>query len=96
MSDEFTENSTLNTNILYVHDGENWLRGSEMVLLDLLQAAKSQHQNVLLWCNSDVLADKARSLGIEVIEDRFVCLGYWTIPKWDFRQFFKLLRKVFK
>ncbi len=96
MSDEFSGRSTLNTNILYVHYGENWLRGSEIVLLDLLQAAKSQHQNVLLWCNSDVLADKARSLGVEVIEDRFVCLGYWTLPKWDFRQFFKLLRKAKK
>ncbi len=82
--------------ILYVHYGENWLRGSEIVLLDLLKSAKENHYSPVLWCNSKVLAKHAASLGIEVIVDDFVCLGYWTVPKWNFLLFFKLLLKAKK
>ncbi|MEY8215976.1 MAG: glycosyltransferase family 4 protein [Colwellia sp.] len=82
--------------VLYVHYGDNWLRGSEIVLLDLLKSAKENHYVPILWCNSDILAKKAMDLGIEVIKDNFVCLGYWTLPRWDFLQFFKLLIKAKK
>ncbi len=80
--------------ILYVHYGDNWLRGSEIVLLDLLKSAQENHYSPVLWCNSEVLAKQAASLGIKVIMDNFVCIGYWTIPKWNFLQFFKLLGKA--
>jgi glycosyltransferase involved in cell wall biosynthesis len=86
----------INQRILYVHYGDNWLRGSEIVLLDLLKSAKENHYSPVLWCNSSVLEKKALSLGIEVIVDDFVCIGYWTTPKWNFLQFFKLLRKAKK
>ena len=82
--------------VLYVHYGDNWIRGSEIVLLDLLKSAKEKHYHPLLWCNSNVLAKQARNLGIEVIVDNFVCLGYWTLPRWNFYQFFKLLLKAKK
>jgi len=85
-----------NEGILYVHYGDNWLRGSEIVLLDLLKSAKEKHYSPILWCNSKVLAKEATGLGIEVIVDDFVCIGYWTLPKWNFLQFFKLLRKTKK
>jgi len=80
--------------ILYVHYGENWLRGSEIVLLDLLKSAKNSQYTPILWCNSEILAKQAANLGIEVILDNFVCLGYWTTPKWNFLQFLKLLIKA--
>ena len=83
-------------NILYVHYGENWLRGSEIVLLNLLKLAKENNYTPVLWCNSKVLAEHAATLGIEVILDEFVCIGYWTIPKWNFLQYFKLLGKAKK
>ncbi len=82
--------------ILYVHYGENWLRGSEIVLLGLLKSAKKNHYDPVLWCNSKVLADQAENLGIEVILDEFVCIGYWTIPKWNFLKYSKLLGKAKK
>jgi len=82
--------------ILYVHYGDNWLRGSEIVLLDLLKSAKANHYSPILWCNSKVLAKQATKLGIEVIIDDFVCIGYWTLPKWNFLQFVKLLIKAKK
>jgi glycosyltransferase involved in cell wall biosynthesis len=82
--------------VLYVHYGDNWIRGSEIVLLDLLKSAKENNYSPLLWCNSDVLAKKATDLGVEVIVDDFVCLGYWTLPRWNFLQFFRLLLKAEK
>jgi len=85
---------TAKQGILYVHYGDNWLRGSEIVLLDLLKSAKDNHYSPVLWCNSEVLAREATTLGIEVIVDDFVCIGYWTVPKWNFLQFFKLLIKA--
>jgi len=84
------------TRVLYVHYGENWIRGSEVVLLDLLKSARANNYAPVLWCNSDLLAEKATDLGVEVIKDNFVCLGYWTLPKWNFLQFFKLLLKAKK
>jgi glycosyltransferase involved in cell wall biosynthesis len=82
--------------VLYVHYGDNWLRGSEIVLLDLLKLVKDNHYTPVLWCNSDTLATKASELGIKVILDNFVCLGYWTLPRWNFIRFFKLQLKAKK
>ncbi|KGJ86546.1 glycosyltransferase family 4 protein [Colwellia psychrerythraea] len=96
MSENITQGKGVRTRVLYVHYGENWLRGSEIVLLDLLKSAKSGHYAPVLWCNSEVLAKKAKCLGIDVILDNFVCLGYWTLPRWNFIQFFKLLAKARK
>jgi glycosyltransferase involved in cell wall biosynthesis len=93
MSEYFSQ---VKPRVLYVHYGENWIRGSEVVLLDLLKSAKENNYTPILWCNSDVLAKEATDLGVEVIKDNFVCLGYWTLPKWYFLQFFKLLLKAKK
>jgi len=80
--------------ILYVHYGDNWIRGSEVVLLDLLKSAKDNNYVPVLWCNSNALAKEAMALGVDVIVDEFVCLAYWTAPKWNFLQFFKVLLKA--
>lgn len=94
MSDSIAQGQGIKPRVLYVHYGDNWLRGSEIVLLDLLKSAKENHYAPVLWCNSEVLAKKACELGVEVIVDDFVCLGYWTLPRWNFIQFFKLLLKA--
>lgn len=96
MSDTIEKNKRIKSRILYVHYGSNWIRGSEVVLLDLLKSAKEHNYHPVLWCNSDALAKQALGLGVEVIKDNFVCLGYWTLPRWNFRQFFKLLIKANK
>lgn len=96
MLDTSAQDKAVKPRILYVHYGENWIRGSEVVLLDLLKTAIENHYSPMLWCNSDVLAKKAQGLGVEVIKDNFVCLGYWTLPRWNFLQFFKLLIKAKK
>lgn len=94
MSNNLVNKNNHKMSILYVHYGDDWIRGSEVVLLDLLILVKQHGYYPVLWCNSAILANKAASLGIEVIIDNFVCLGYWTQPKWDFLQYFKLLIKA--
>ncbi len=81
-------------NILFVHYGEDWIRGSEVVLLDLLKSCKQENNNPILWCNSSVPANEARKQGVRVIQNNFVCLGYWILPKWNVLQFVKLLIKA--
>ena len=76
MSDTIAQGKGIKPRVLYVHYGDNWLRGSEIVLLDLLKSAKDNHYAPVLWCNSEVLAKKATDLGVEVIIDNFVCL-FW-------------------
>ncbi|WP_019026216.1 glycosyltransferase family 4 protein [Colwellia piezophila] len=96
MSDTIAKVKEVAPKILYVHYGDNWLRGSEIVLLDLLKSAKEHHYHPVLWCNSEILANKATDLGVDVIKDNFVCLGYWLLPRWNFLQFLKLLLKAKK
>ncbi len=96
MSAYITQDINSKARILYVHYGDDWIRGSEIVLLDLLKSAKENNYSPLLWCNSEVLAEKATDLGIEVIQDNFVCLGYWTLPRWNLLQFLKLVVKANK
>ncbi|REL28008.1 glycosyltransferase [Thalassotalea euphylliae] len=76
-------NEQQTTRVLYVHFGDNWLRGSEIVLLDVINNAQQQGYQPVLWCNSQVLADQAEQLGIEVVCQPMVCLGYWLEPKWQ-------------
>ena len=96
MSEYIAQDKEVKLKVLYVHYGDNWIRGSEIVLLDLLKSAKENNYAPLLWCNSDDLAAKATDLGIEVIQDNFVCLGYRILPRLDYLQFFKLLFKAKK
>jgi len=86
-----------NTNakkILYVHYGDNWIRGSEIALVDLIKKVKENNYSPLLWCNSEIFASYARKSGVDVIVDNFVCLGYWTKPRWHVTQFLKLIFKA--
>ncbi len=83
-------------NVLFVHYGEDWIRGSEIVLLDMLTSSINLGRKPILWCNSKVLAQEATKIGAKVILDRFVNIGYWTLPRWDFFQYFKILLKTKK
>ena len=79
------------TRVLYVHFGDNWLRGSEIVLLDVMSSAQQQGYQPVLWCNSQVLADQAVLLGIEAVYQPMVCLGYWLEPRWQVGTFINQL-----
>ncbi|MGF1762259.1 glycosyltransferase [Aliivibrio kagoshimensis] len=50
--------------ILFIHFGENWIRGSERCLLDLMQHLPAHFQPIL-WCNQEKMQQEAKALGIK-------------------------------
>jgi L-malate glycosyltransferase len=50
--------------ILFTHYGDEWFRGSERVLYDLITNLDRDRFTPVLWCNGAEMADAARSAGI--------------------------------
>ncbi len=59
------------TRVLYVHFGEQWIRGSEQVLLDLVSRAAANGIEPVVWTNVAALADAVRALGVPAESDSF-------------------------
>ncbi|BCO14101.1 glycosyl transferase [Aeromonas hydrophila] len=71
------------TPILLVHYGENWIRGSERCLLDLLAHLDRSRFAPLLWCNNQQLAEEAALLGVKALVEPFALLLGWQAPRFD-------------
>ncbi|HVE77595.1 MAG TPA: glycosyltransferase family 4 protein [Gemmatimonadaceae bacterium] len=56
--------------VLFVHEGEDWIRGSEQCLLDLVARIDRRRFRPVVWCNSPVLADAVRALDAPVLVGR--------------------------
>ncbi|GAA5644685.1 glycosyltransferase [Vibrio proteolyticus] len=69
--------------ILYVHFGENWIRGSERCLIDLLSHLDRSRFEPLVWTNSRALNDAVTQLKIESRCSEFSVLMGWQPPKAD-------------
>jgi L-malate glycosyltransferase len=52
--------------ILYVHHGQNWIRGSERCLLDLIKHLDRSRFHAVVLTDSEALADVAVDLGVVV------------------------------
>lgn len=79
--------------ILFVHYGEDWIRGSERCLLDLLEHIDRTKYSPVVWCNARVMQDAVGELDVPVYRDRFSILFDWTRPRFDIANFLKLIRK---
>jgi glycosyltransferase involved in cell wall biosynthesis len=77
--------------ILFVHYGVDWIRGSELGLLDLLGGLDRSRFSPVLWCNGSMLADAARRLDVPVVTSRFEILFGWDAPRFDFARYFALV-----
>ncbi|PJG60141.1 glycosyltransferase family 4 protein [Aeromonas cavernicola] len=71
------------TPVLLVHYGDDWIRGSERCLLDLLAHLDRRRFAPLLWCNSPLLAEEAVRLGVMVLVEPFSLLLGWQAPRFD-------------
>ncbi|MGL5975051.1 MAG: glycosyltransferase family 4 protein, partial [Aeromonas sobria] len=80
--------------ILLVHYGENWIRGSERCLLDLLAHLDRDRFTPLLWCNSQRLADEAALLGVKALAEPFSLLLGWQAPRFDVAAYRQLQRRA--
>lgn len=81
------------TPILFTHYGDEWIRGSERCLLDLLLHLDRNKYTPIVWCNSSMMADHVAACGITVYQDKFPLLCGWKTPYFDLISFIKLIRK---
>ena len=78
--------------ILFVHYGDEWIRGSEQCLIDLLSNLNRELFQPVLWCNNQAMKKAALALDIEVFCQPFPLLLGWKAPFFDFKGFFKLIK----
>jgi glycosyltransferase involved in cell wall biosynthesis len=79
--------------ILFVHWGDEGIRGSERVLLDLLSNIDRDLYAPLLWCNTKTLHDAVRALGLPARVSRMPILLGWDRPRFDARAYWSLVRE---
>ncbi len=78
--------------ILFTHYGEDWIRGSERCLLDLISHLDRDRFRPIVWCNNPTLASELRDIDVPVIESDFPLLLGWQKPRFAVLEFFKLIR----
>jgi len=80
--------------ILFTHYGDNWIRGSERCLLDLISHLDKEKFTAVLWCNQEIMALEAKKLGIEVYRSDFPLLFGWRAPRCNVRAFLGLIKQA--
>ena len=79
--------------VLFVHFGQERIRGSERCLLDLLAHLDPLRFVPSVWCNAETMAREVRALGVPVETDRFTILLDWNRPRFAFVRYAGLVRK---
>ena len=90
----FSDQNTPIKKILFTHYGDNWIRGSERCLLDLMQHINQQKYKPILWCNQPIMQLHAEALGIEVYRTDFSILLGWQAPRFNVLQFISLIKQA--
>lgn len=80
-------------NLLYVHYGEEWIRGSERCLLDLLAHLDRAQYRPVVWSNSRTLLSTVKALEVETEYSPFTLLGGWETPRMDIRASWRLYQE---
>jgi glycosyltransferase involved in cell wall biosynthesis len=79
--------------VLFAHWGNEGVRGSERVLLDLFSNLNRDRFAPLLWCNAKTMAAAAESLGVPARVSRMPILLGWDAPKLDVSAYRALVRE---
>jgi glycosyltransferase involved in cell wall biosynthesis len=79
--------------ILFAHWGDEGIRGSERVLLDLLGTLDRDRYTPTLWCNAATMADAARALDVPTRVSRMPILLGWDAPKLDVAGYRRLVQE---
>jgi glycosyltransferase involved in cell wall biosynthesis len=59
------------TPVLFTHYGDDWFRGSEQLLFDLVTNLDRSRFEPILWCNGQEMAEAAMSAGIVTYQSAF-------------------------
>ncbi|OLQ92200.1 glycosyltransferase [Vibrio ponticus] len=79
--------------ILFVHYGEDWIRGSERCLLDLITHLDKERFEAVVWTNNTMLIPHLEEAQVEYRIDNFPLLAGWQKPKADISSWVKLVGK---
>jgi L-malate glycosyltransferase len=77
--------------ILFVHWGDEGIRGSERVLLDLLKNIDRRRFAPVLWCNAETMARSARALDVTTRVSKMPILLGWDAPRFDIASYRRLI-----
>lgn len=80
--------------VLFTHYGENWIRGSERCLLDLITHLDKTKFKAILWCNHNIMESEAKTLGIDVYRSDFPLLFGWQQPRFNIAAFVELVQQA--
>ncbi|HEX9219703.1 MAG TPA: glycosyltransferase, partial [Gemmatimonadaceae bacterium] len=81
------------TPILFAHWGDECIRGSERVLLDLFSNMDRDRFAPVLWCNARTMAAAAQALDVPSHVTRMPILLGWDSPKLDLPAYRSLVRE---
>ena len=81
------------TPVLFTHFGDEWIRGSEVVLLDLLAAIDKGKVRPVVWCNGAEMAKACQGAGYTTYRDDFRHMFDYGSPKPSASHFLSLIRK---
>lgn len=81
------------TNILFVHYGDDWIRGSERTLLDLTRYLQDRKYRPFVWTNNRTLAKQLDLMGIDTELSLFTLMFGWKEPKFDFANWKALIKQ---
>ncbi|MCX9562228.1 glycosyltransferase, partial [Vibrio cholerae] len=70
-------------NVLFVHYGDNWIRGSERCLIDHLLHLDRSRFLPFLWTNNPMLHEEISKMGIHSVLSPFPILLGWKAPRFQ-------------
>jgi glycosyltransferase involved in cell wall biosynthesis len=79
--------------ILFTHFGDQWIRGSETLLLDLLAKLDLARVRPVVWCNGAAMADACRAAGFATHRTDFTYYFDAASPPFSVRDFAALVRE---
>ena len=79
--------------VLFTHFGEEWIRGSEQVLLDLLSHIDRSQITPIIWCNGDALAAACREMGLTTYQTPFEFWFDYNRPSFRPARYLSLIRE---
>jgi len=81
-------------NILYVHYGDNWIRGSETCLINLMDSLDNQRFVPVLWTNCIPLLRHVQMQGIKTEFSDFPLIAGWLAPRFDLLGWWSLVKQA--
>jgi glycosyltransferase involved in cell wall biosynthesis len=79
--------------ILFTHFGDGWIRGSEIMLLDLMRGLDPARFRPVVWCNGDEMAQSCRDAGWQTQQAGFRYYFDYGSPRFSPIAYARLVRE---